>query len=92
VLLLTSRQGVDLVTRHLWRTIDEVVLWPIEKVELQARVEVLLRTRQLSVALQRRNGEHDGGRVGMTSAPGQGSTFGIELPHMEVGREVPDHR
>jgi signal transduction histidine kinase len=55
VLLLTSRQGVDLVTRHLWRTIDEVVLRPIEKVELQARVEVLLRARQLSVALQRQN-------------------------------------
>ncbi len=55
VLLLTSRQGIDLVTRHLWRTIDEVVLRPIEKVELQARVEVLLRARQLSVALQRRN-------------------------------------
>ena len=45
VLLLTSRQGVDLVTRHLWRTIDEVVLRPIEKVELQARTEVLLRAR-----------------------------------------------
>jgi len=55
VLLLTSRQGVDLVTRHLWRTIDEVVLRPIEKVELQARTEVLLRARGLSVALQRRH-------------------------------------
>ena len=55
VLLLTSRQGVDLVTRHLWRTIDEVVLRPIEKVELQARVEILLRARGLSVALQRRH-------------------------------------
>jgi signal transduction histidine kinase len=49
VLLLTSRQGVDLVTRHLWRTIDEVVLRPIEKVELQAR--------GLSVALQRRHAD-----------------------------------
>ena len=54
VLLLTSRQGVDLVTRHLWRAIDEVVLRPIEKVELQARVEILLRARRLSVALQQR--------------------------------------
>ena len=57
VLLLTSRQGVDLVTRHLWRTIDEVVLRPIEKVELQARVEILLRARRLSVALQQRHGD-----------------------------------
>jgi signal transduction histidine kinase len=57
VLLLTSRRGVDLVTRHLWRTIDEVVLRPIEKVELQARAEVLLRARGLSVALQRRHAD-----------------------------------
>ena len=57
VLLLTSRQGVDLVTRHLWRTIDEVVLRPIEKLELQARVEILLRARRLSVALQQRHGD-----------------------------------
>jgi signal transduction histidine kinase len=59
VLLLTSRQGVDLVTRHLWRTIDEVVLRPIEKVELQARVEILLRARGLSVALQRRHADQE---------------------------------
>jgi signal transduction histidine kinase len=57
VLLLTSRQGVDLATRHLWRTIDEVVLRPIEKMELQARVEILLRARRLSGALQRRNAD-----------------------------------
>jgi signal transduction histidine kinase len=59
VLLLTSRQGVDLVTRHLWRTVDEVVLRPIEKVELQARVEILLRARGLSVALQRRHADQE---------------------------------
>jgi signal transduction histidine kinase len=55
VLLLTSRQGVDVTTHHLWRTIDEVVLRPIEKVELQARVEILLRARRLSLDLKRRN-------------------------------------
>jgi signal transduction histidine kinase len=59
VLLLTSRQGIDLVTRHLWRTIDEVVLRPIEKVELQARVEILLRARRQSVALQRRQADQE---------------------------------
>jgi signal transduction histidine kinase len=57
VLLLTSRQGVELATRHLWRAIDEVVLRPIEKVELQARVEILLRARRLSMALQQRQSD-----------------------------------
>src|SRR5262249_42192394 len=57
--LLTARHGVDLVTRHLWRTIDEVVLRPIEKVELQARVEILLRARGFSVALQRRQADQE---------------------------------
>jgi signal transduction histidine kinase len=57
VLLVTSRQGVDLATRHLWRAIDEVVLRPIEKVELQARVEILLRARRLSMALQQRQSD-----------------------------------
>jgi signal transduction histidine kinase len=55
VLLLTSRQGVELAKRHLWRTIDEVVLRPIEKVELQARVEILLRARRLSLQLKHRS-------------------------------------
>jgi signal transduction histidine kinase len=55
VLLLTSRQGVDLVTKHLWRTIDEVMFRPIEKLELQARVETLLRARRLSWILQQRH-------------------------------------
>lgn len=41
-------------TKFPWHTIDEVVLRPIEKVELQARVEILLRSRRLSLALKRR--------------------------------------
>ena len=55
VLLLTSRQAVDVAMRHLWRSIDEVVLRPVEKIELQARVEILLRARQLSLALKQRH-------------------------------------
>jgi signal transduction histidine kinase len=57
VLLLVSHQGIDLATRHLWRAIDEVVLRPIEKVELQARVEILLRARRLSAVLQQRHSD-----------------------------------
>lgn len=55
VLLVTSRQGVGLATRNLWKSVDEVILTPIERVELQARVEVMLRVRQLSVELYQRN-------------------------------------
>src|ERR1700674_1997608 len=44
-LLVTAEQQAGLVTRHLWKSIDELIHNPIDKVELQARVEVLLRTR-----------------------------------------------
>lgn len=47
-LLVASRQDVSQITRHL-KTIDELIISPIEKVELQARVEVLLQTRRLSL-------------------------------------------
>ena len=52
VLCVTSRQDVGLVTRQLWRSVDELIITPIERVELQARVEVLLRARQLSLDLE----------------------------------------
>ena len=49
VLLVTSRQDVGLATRHLWHSLDELITTPIERVELQARVEILLRARHASV-------------------------------------------
>ncbi len=55
VLLVTSRRNVGLATRNLWKSVDEVILSPIEPVELQARVVVMLRARQLSVELYQRN-------------------------------------
>lgn len=54
-LLITSRSDVKMVTRHLWKTIDELITNPIEKVELQARLEALLQRRQLSLKLQAAN-------------------------------------
>jgi signal transduction histidine kinase len=54
VLLATSRPGVKMITRHLWRSVDELIITPIEKPELRARVEVLLRSRSLSLELRRR--------------------------------------
>lgn len=50
-LLVTSHQDVGMASRHLWQSVDELIISPIEKVELQARVEILLRSRRLSLAL-----------------------------------------
>jgi signal transduction histidine kinase len=54
VLLVTSRPDVKMITRHVWRSIDELIITPIEKPELRARIQVLLRSRSLSLALRRR--------------------------------------
>ncbi len=51
-LLITSRSDVGMATQFLWQTVDDLIITPIEKVELQARVEILLRSRQLSVSLK----------------------------------------
>ena len=55
ILLITPRQDVNMITRHLWRSIDEIIFAPIEKAELFVRVEVLLRARQLSLELHSKN-------------------------------------
>ena len=55
VILIASRPEVGMATRHLWQGVDELITSPIEKVELQARVEILLRTRQLSLELHQAN-------------------------------------
>jgi signal transduction histidine kinase len=50
-LLITINPDVKILTRNLWESIDELITKPIEKMELQARVEMLLRTRHLSLQL-----------------------------------------
>lgn len=56
-LLLSQRQETKMITRQLWTTIDELIYIPIEKVELSARVKILLRARQMSVELDRNRKE-----------------------------------
>ncbi|MBW4596605.1 MAG: HAMP domain-containing histidine kinase [Brasilonema angustatum HA4187-MV1] len=51
-LLITVRSDVKLLTRHLWQSVDELIAKPIEKLELQARIEMLLRSRRLSLQLE----------------------------------------
>jgi signal transduction histidine kinase len=50
-LLISLYPEVKLLTRQLWESIDELISKPIEKMELQARVEMLLRARRLSLEL-----------------------------------------
>ncbi|HWK88548.1 MAG TPA: histidine kinase dimerization/phospho-acceptor domain-containing protein, partial [Longimicrobium sp.] len=57
VLLVTSRPGVKMITRQVWRSVDELIIAPIEKPELRARVQILLRARALSLQLRRRADE-----------------------------------
>jgi len=54
VLLVTARQGVKMITRHVWRAVDELIITPIEKPELGARIAILLRARSLSLQLRQR--------------------------------------
>jgi serine phosphatase RsbU (regulator of sigma subunit) len=49
-LFVAHRQGVGAATAHAWERIDELIVSPVEKVELRARVETLLRARDLSLA------------------------------------------
>jgi PAS domain-containing protein len=53
-LLVVSRQDVGMITRHLWQAVDELILSPIEKIELLARVEMLLRSRRYSIEMESR--------------------------------------
>ncbi len=57
VLLVTSRPGAKMVTRQVWRGVDELIVTPIERQELRARVAILLRARTLSLELRRRGEE-----------------------------------
>ena len=55
VLLLSNRRDVGLVTRELWRVVDDVLLRPVERVELRARIGTLARARRLSLRLRKTN-------------------------------------
>ncbi len=52
VLLLTNQHSVKRITAGLWKLVDDIILLPVEKRELLARVATLLRSRQLSLELK----------------------------------------
>jgi phosphoserine phosphatase RsbU/P len=49
-LLVVHRQNVGVAVGHVWEWVDELIVTPVQKVELLARVETLLRARALSLA------------------------------------------
>src|SRR4051812_15709908 len=49
VLLVTRDQDVWARTPNLWQLVDESIIMPISKIELQSRVEILLRGRHMSM-------------------------------------------
>lgn len=53
-LLVTTRKNIGYATRHLWKVVDELIFSPIEKIELQARIEILLRARRYSIQIKNR--------------------------------------
>lgn len=48
-ILVTSRKDIGMATKYLWKIIDDIIVVPIEKIELLARVNNLLETRELSL-------------------------------------------
>ena len=56
-LLITSHQDTGALTSDVWNLVDELILAPINPVELRARVEVLFRIRKDSLDLKRHNDE-----------------------------------
>jgi signal transduction histidine kinase len=55
VILLTRHRDNWASTPHLWQLVDDAISLPVSKLELQARVEILLRTRRMSQELKLRN-------------------------------------
>ena len=55
VLLITPRRDVWARIPNLWQLVDESITTPVSKMELQARVEILLRARRISHDLRLRN-------------------------------------
>jgi signal transduction histidine kinase len=55
VLLITPKRDVWARVPYLWQLVDESITTPVTKVELQSRVEILLRARRTSLDLKLRN-------------------------------------
>jgi PAS domain S-box-containing protein len=62
-LFVAMRADVRMISRFLYRAVDEMIFMPSEKIELAARLENLLRSRRNSVQLARQNADMFAGLV-----------------------------
>lgn len=51
-ILITSHEELKIYTPELGKNVDEIIITPVEKVELQTRIENLLRIRSLNKELE----------------------------------------
>jgi len=65
-LLVVNREHQRHLRPETWNMVDDVAFTPIEKVELEARVGALLRTRRLSLALKLRSDDLEAFLFAMT--------------------------
>ncbi len=54
-LLVTSQQGLNIGTHELWQSVDDLLVTPVIKAELEARVALLLQARDFAFQLRLRN-------------------------------------
>src|SRR4028118_549132 len=88
-----------MITRHVWRSVDELIVAPVEKAELRARVEIMLRARSLSLELRRQAEEARGlaGRLAGKTAEPEGRAGGemmvaARARWLERGRQAEEAR
>src|SRR5436190_472569 len=55
VLLIAQNRHVWTQIPNLWQLVDDSITMPVSKIELQSRVEILLRARHISLELKLRN-------------------------------------
>ena len=54
-ILVIARQDVDVLSHQLWQTIDDLLHYPLNERELQARIAIHLRTRHLSLEVKQQS-------------------------------------
>src|SRR5213594_22556 len=96
VLLITGRRDVWARMPNLWQSVDDSITMPVSKLELQSRVEILLRARRTSLELKLRNEDLEAFIQAMSHdvrASARAVTMFAEAVSMsEAGRLTPEGR